>query len=702
MHFRVTIIIIFFNLIIAKAFANHLVGGELTYTCMDSSTNKYLIKLELYRDCAGTGAEFDNSLSFIMRYFDSANTLIYSRMYGHGPIVSLDPTGNDPCLQIQGNICVEETQYIDSIILPPRAGGYQIVYQRYSRNIGIKNLIVPNMVGSVFYASVPDSSLAKCNSSPEFINYPPIAICVNEQLIFDHSAIDPDGDSLVYKLCDPLDTKSEEPIPSGLAIFPPYPIVPWGAGYSAQNPLDGTISIDSATGLLSAFPTQIGKYVVGICVEEYRNDTLLSKHFRDFQFNIVDCINPSAAIVDYDKLCNSTRTVNFPDTSENASNYFWDFGDTTTLADTSILAAPSYTYPDTGTYIVTLIINKGSACSDTAYETLELRPDINAEFSYFNACITDSVNFLDNSTVELGGHITSRIWYWEDSIGSDSSFKYLFDSSGTFQIKLIVTSNFNCIDSITHSVELYPLPVFDLGPDTAICYSDTITFTVPQENVTYTWNPNTYIYDIDSIHPFSVPASLITYYVTAMSTDLCQFRDTITVSINPLPEVSANPDSILINRGEEVQIQTTGASIYDWNPKEWLTNASIPDPIARPPITYIYIVTGTDGNGCINYDTVKIYVKIKPQLDIPSAFSPGNDDINNAFELFYYDLKNLIDWKVYTRWGQVVFVGSDLTDSWDGKFKGKDQETGVYIYQVKAEDYFGGVITRTGTVTLIR
>ena len=108
--------------------------------------------------------------------------------------------------------------------------------------------------------------------------------------MFDHSATDIDGDSLVYEFCNPLLTN----VP-GFYINPPgapdYPDLVFNPGYSFDYPInsDPAFDIDPETGLITGTPTLMGQFVVGICVKEYRDGVLLSTTNRDFQFNVTQC-----------------------------------------------------------------------------------------------------------------------------------------------------------------------------------------------------------------------------------------------------------------------------------------------------------------------------------------------------------------------------------------------------------------------------
>jgi len=137
----------------------------------------------------------------------------FDRITMPDPVISgVQPDINNPCLILPSNVCVEQGLYvfnlsdfnIGSINLPLSTDSYYIIYQRCCRNNSINNIIAPGETGATFYVEITPEAQALCNNTPTFNEFPPIVICVNEQLTFDHSATDVDGDLLVYELCSPL------------------------------------------------------------------------------------------------------------------------------------------------------------------------------------------------------------------------------------------------------------------------------------------------------------------------------------------------------------------------------------------------------------------------------------------------------------------------------------------------------------------
>ena len=291
--------------------ATHIVGGEISYTCLGN--NQFEITLNVYRDC-DTGIEPFDDPAYIAVY-DGATNLIASLEVAFTSDDTLDTGVFNECLRAPSNVCVHTTTYKTTVTLAdnPAGGYYHIVYQRCCRNATVQNIIEPLHTGAVYDIRITQSAMDKCNSSPMIKNWPPVFICLGEPIIFDHSGMDDTDaveDSLVYTLCTPFNGGSfNDPKPIPPTNPPPFDTVFWnGPTYSKDNMLgigDPTIGrvleIDPKTGILTGLPTIPGQFVVGVCIYEYDKETgeLLSMTRRDFQYNIGLCEeNPVLALVD--------------------------------------------------------------------------------------------------------------------------------------------------------------------------------------------------------------------------------------------------------------------------------------------------------------------------------------------------------------------------------------------------------------------
>ncbi|WNJ21224.1 gliding motility-associated C-terminal domain-containing protein [Pontibacter sp. G13] len=274
--------------------AKHLVGGDFTYRCLGedpNGDNLYEVTMTVYRDCqldanGNPNTPFDDTVRIAI--YDNANLLLVETLAI--PLTDssfLELTSADTCVPPPTNLCYIEGNYISTVALPDNPNGYTLAWGRCCRNATIQNIIDPVDQGMVLSAYIPSTDL--CNSSPSFNNALPTYICLNDSFQFDHSALDPDGDSLVYRLTVPFTAGSPNdvvPIP-----IPPYDTVTWAPGFSTDVMLPGNppLTIDPMTGQLIVLPEQLGQYVFSVSVFEYRNGVFIGEVKRDIQINVIDC-----------------------------------------------------------------------------------------------------------------------------------------------------------------------------------------------------------------------------------------------------------------------------------------------------------------------------------------------------------------------------------------------------------------------------
>jgi gliding motility-associated-like protein len=271
------------------AFGSHIIGGEVYYDSLGN--DQYAVTFEMYRDCNGLGAAFDNPLGYTVFHddgtiFQTFNVALFSSNVL--PIVY-----DDPCVTPPNDICVERGIYHDTITLPATANGYYIVYQRCCWAANIQNIVDPVSWGITIRTDLPGTDLVgiEDNNSARFDNYPPLVLCSGNTLNFDHAATDIDGDSLVYFMCDPETVDGL----TGPIYDPenpePYATVTWDVGYSGIQPLGtgSTVTIDPVTGSMDLTPDQIGTFVAAVCVQEYRNGVLINQKSRTFGYRVVEC-----------------------------------------------------------------------------------------------------------------------------------------------------------------------------------------------------------------------------------------------------------------------------------------------------------------------------------------------------------------------------------------------------------------------------
>ena len=422
-----------------QGLATHIVGGDIRYEQTGNET--YVVTLTVYRDCGPDNVNETGFDDFPSVGIYENGVLIQNLLLSlfDAEVSNLTSDLDNPCLTLPPEVCVERAVYSDTVTLPTSNIGYDLVYQRCCRNPSIINILLPDDSGATFWTQIPPVSTAAQNSSPIFNNLPPIGLCANSAFVFDHSATDLDGDQLVYSFCDPLlGADPFQPAPSPPPP-PPFLSVAWSAGFSSDYQITSNpaFQIDPTTGLITGTPTQIGQFVFGVCVEEYRDGVLLSKTNRDFQFNVVLCAGTQSPNFGVEDLCVGT-TLQFENYSAQEENWLWDFGVDSGTSDTSTEFEPSFDFPDYGEYVVTLVSNPGETCSDSVQQVISVIPEDPLELQYSYA-----VPGPCSESTEIGLSFTGEgadVVVWEFGDGSmDEGFQlsHQYDDFGEYSITVL-------------------------------------------------------------------------------------------------------------------------------------------------------------------------------------------------------------------------------------------------------------------------
>jgi gliding motility-associated-like protein len=155
----------------------------------------------------------------------------------------------------------------------------------------------------------------------------------------------------------------------------------------------------------------------------------------------------------------------------------------------------------------------------------------------------------------------------------------------------------------------------------------------------------------------------------------------------------------LIAAGQSVVLSASGASLYQWQPEQWLDDPRSANPKATPEAPITYTVTGYNEDGCKASKSVRI--NINEAVFVPNAFSPNGDGINDEFKIGNYGYLKLEEFRIFNRWGNEVFYTTDPGKGWTGNYNGKQADIGTYHYYIRIFNPKGEVQTLKGTLTLI-
>lgn len=218
---------------------------------------------------------------------------------------------------------------------------------------------------------------------------------------------------------------------------------------------------------------------------------------------------------------------------------------------------------------------------------------------------------------------------------------------------------------------------------------------------TYLWSPPGPVANADRPETRGHITQTTTFYLTATdNVSGCSGQDSVVITQHPVPVVSVTPGYVALKARESIQLAASGATSYQWIPGKWLSDNYIADPVAYPREPVVYTVTGRNEFGC--FDTARVTIDIIEDFFIPSAFSPNGDGLNDIFKIENIGYQGTGAFRIYDRWGQLVFESLDATSGWDGTVKGQPAAAGTYYYIIILNDLYGNSTTYRNDLTLIR
>ncbi len=449
--------------------------------------------------------------------------------------------------------------------------------------------------------------------------------------------------------------------------------------------------------------------------------------------------NPTATISGNDSICyGESTTLN----ATGGGTYTWNTGATSNSINVSPTSnTPYYVVVDVG------------GCIDTAFHNLSVNP-------------LPVVNISGNTTICNGQSITltatgggSYVW----NTGSFSDSIVVYPTSDT-SYSVVVTNIYNCIDSSTANVTVNPLPNISINGDTSICLGTITSLTASGAN-NYIWNNSsitpvinvsptttttysvtgtdlnncsdsaqiqvevlplpiaaingssticfgetttltasggdTYVWNtLDSTSSITLAPQDTSTYTVIVSSNGCIDSANYTIDVIPLPVISAYSDTTII-MGQSATIYAQGIPPFNWMPQDSLSCTNCVNPTATPRETTTYCVS-TSENGCTDSSCVTVYVdNICGDLFVPNSFSPNGDGANDCLKVYSNCLKTVL-FRVYSRWGELIFESDEIDGCWDGTNNGSDLNTGVYVFTVKATLINSDEVTLKGNVTLFK
>ncbi|MBK8926194.1 MAG: gliding motility-associated C-terminal domain-containing protein [Crocinitomicaceae bacterium] len=404
-------------------------------------------------------------------------------------------------------------------------------------------------------------------------------------------------------------------------------------------------------------------------------------------------------------------TLDLDNESNDTLNSVWSFPPEAIVLSGG--ANPQILFTDPGTYNIYLSI------TDTICNLTDTALKVVTVYNALQLSIPDDTIICSSSTFDLvaNSYGTASGFIWDDDPDFSSPLASGMDSvitvsPGTETTYYVTATNGWPLCNIIDSVQVFFVEgAVDVMDDTTICIGTNAFLhaenLVPSVNMTFNWSPDSALASESGNTAVADPTVSMYYYVTA-TTDLgCTYTDSVFVNVinlnSSMLNATATPDTIP-EGGTSTLLVTPGGYAYLWFPPTGLSNPTGQTTTATVDQTTTYEVTVFEGT-CQAKTTVTIYTREYVCGDVyifvPNAFSPNADNVNDKL---YVRGENILEmeFKIFDRWGELVFETTDQSVGWDGTFKGELVDPDVYVYHLKVICFDQQENLIKGNITLMR
>ena len=624
---------------------------------------------------------------------------------GEATRTKIEPILDYPCLTNVQGYCFEKGEFNFMVTLPIIDTSYLMVYQRCCREAIITS---KDSIGSTYLLEITAAGQRLCNSSPRMDDFFPVVTCLSQNYLHAFKINDADNDSVSYYLCSPL--KGGGPnlnykLPNGLTpdpeTFPPFDTLDYTSPFSYQNPSKFSKPLQINNNILTFQPEIRGRFIMALCLEDFRQGVLLSRSILDQSFIIRECPPMVRASVlgepraKFDtfriNLCNpgNHELHNTSTMEENLKQWKWEFeidGEKKILYTWNA----ALHFPAQGTYYGRLTLNEFETCKDTSIIEVNITNNISVFFTIDGLnCQKSDLKFTP--TTGTNSPIKSRVW--SISPGNQQfhvdTLVHNFKKPDRYKVTLEVADSSGCRGSYNVDIDYLPLDssVFQDLPPLIICAPDTVKLFPPSfelnENYSVNWNYESGM--STSTNPTLLFKDTGTYDLTyrIMTTFGCilegKYPGYIQVYSAPsLDIISSNEDKLL-------QLNIFSNSALDYIQWELNGNTIGTDQQLSYEVNkygqYLVTLQATDIYGCQNSTSKFMNILPSAALFIPNIFSPNQDGQNDVW-LPWLPTNGLKSYalSIFDRWGKLIFSSNNPLVGWDGRVSNKDVQTGVYAY----------------------
>ncbi len=375
---------------------------------------------------------------------------------------------------------------------------------------------------------------------------------------------------------------------------------------------------------------------------------------------------------------------------------------TYSIDGTTFQASTSFSGLAPGNYTITVLDNT-SGCSSTSVAQVTINavsgaPAVTLVTSEDVSCNSQTDGSLE---ISISGGTAPYTIAWTPNVGSGTTLSNL--AAGSYSVN--VTDDLGCSTTASFTIGTPAALAVNGVSSNVICGAGDGSITTAVSGgtapYTYEWTPNG-----ETTSNLSGLAAG-SYGVTVTDDNGCTATQSFNVTIVGSLPVNIDPEYSEIEAGESVVLTATGADNYSWSPSAGLSCTDCPNPTASPDVTTTYYVTATDDNGCTGGDTALVVIKLPcGEIFVPTIFSPNGTGPQKNNNLCVFGTAACVEeliFEVYDRWGEKVFETTDITKCWDGNYKDKPMNNGIYVYRLYVKLWNNDeAIEQSGNTTLVR
>jgi gliding motility-associated-like protein len=357
--------------------------------------------------------------------------------------------------------------------------------------------------------------------------------------------------------------------------------------------------------------------------------------------------------------------------------------------------------PSTDVKYTFVVTADATGCTSTdSISIIVDNPKASFDMEIVDSCGSSTINLLNPSP-----GLNQQFYPGDGSAPLFPLNSYTYGSVGEYVISYVVFDRIErCADSTFKTVNVHPVPGISKSDDVEICNYETAVLSASGGN-SYKWTPSSGILGLDNISDIVVkPDTTTSYKVVVGNEFMCFDSAEILVFVHKDFNFDIIPDTTLIigefldmNLNPDMDVNIT------WKEEKWLNCTSCSFQTVQPLSSVCYEITLEDKNGCYPKEIKPcITIDERYSMDVPKAFTPNDDNINDVIFVRGFGIKELYEFAIFNRWGEEVFISNDIRFGWDGQYKGKVQNDETFVYRAKVLFWNGETAAKTGYITILK